>query len=105
MPISRGFIGVHRVCVVAMKARTKLARNLRRLRVEREMSQERLAADAEVDRAFVGGIERESENPSIDTLDRLAAALGVDVADLLVRPVGRGPVANLPRGRKPSNAQ
>ncbi len=86
-----------------MKARTKLARNLRRLRVEREISQERLAADADVDRAFVGGIERETENPTIEVLDKLAGALGVEVAELLVRPAGRGPVANLPRGRKPSS--
>lgn len=85
-----------------MRARTKLARNLRRIRVEQGTSQERLAADAEVDRAYLGGLERETENPTIDLLDRLAMALGVEIAELLMKPRGRGPVATLPRGRKPS---
>jgi transcriptional regulator with XRE-family HTH domain len=87
-----------------MKARTKLARNLRRIRVEQGTSQEQLAADARVDRAYVGGLERETENPTIDLLDRLAEALDVEIADLLVKPLGRGPVAPLPRGRKPSSS-
>lgn len=83
-----------------MKARTKLARNLRRIRVELGISQERLAADARVDRAYLGGLERETENPTIDLLDRVATALNVEIAELLVKPLGRGPVASLPRGRK-----
>jgi transcriptional regulator with XRE-family HTH domain len=57
-----------------------------------------------VDRAYVGGLERETENPTIDLLDRLAEALDVEIADLLVKPLGRGPVAPLPRGRKPSSS-
>lgn len=44
------------------------------------ISQERLAFDAGVDRAYVGGIERLAENPTVDVLDRLAASLGVPIA-------------------------
>jgi hypothetical protein len=33
-----------------------------------------LAFDAEVDRSYVGGLERREENPTVDVLDRLAAA-------------------------------
>jgi transcriptional regulator with XRE-family HTH domain len=62
-----------------MKARAKLARNLRRILVERGISQERLAADAGIDRAYLGGLERETENPTIDLLERLAATLDVEL--------------------------
>jgi transcriptional regulator with XRE-family HTH domain len=50
-----------------------LAWNLRRISVKRGLSQERLAYDAEVDRSYVGGLERREENPTVDVLDRLAA--------------------------------
>ncbi len=86
-----------------MKARQTLATNLRRLRVERGMSQERLAADSGVDRAYVGGIERQSENPTIDVLDKLAAAMNVDVGELLVNVLGDEQPATLRAGRKPKS--
>jgi len=84
-----------------MGARQTLAINLRRLRVDRGLTQERLAADSGVDRAYVGGIERTSENPSIDFLDKLAAALEVEVGELLVTPTSDEMPANLKVGRKP----
>lgn len=84
-----------------MSARQTLAINLRRLRVERGISQERLAADSGVDRAYVGGIERTSENPSIDVLDKLATALEVEVGELLATPAMNEMPANLKVGRKP----
>src|SRR6266702_5326318 len=58
-----------------MKARALVAWNLRRIRVKRGLSQERLAFDAEVDRSYVGGLERQEENPTVDILDRLATTL------------------------------
>jgi transcriptional regulator with XRE-family HTH domain len=84
-----------------MKARALVAWNLRRIRVKRGVSQERLAYDAGVDRAYVGGLERETENPTIDLLERLAATLGVALADLFIQPA-KGAVAprTLPKGRK-----
>jgi transcriptional regulator with XRE-family HTH domain len=84
-----------------MNARQKLAINMRRLRVERGMTQERLAADSGVDRAYVGGIERQTENPSIDILDKLAAALEAEVAALLAAPISDEMPGNLKVGRKP----
>lgn len=65
-----------------MKGRKRVAWNLRRLRVERGLSQEALAADANVDRSYVGRLERMVENPTIDLLDKLAAALEIDLSDL-----------------------
>ena len=84
-----------------MSARHILAINLRRLRVDRGLTQERLAADSGVDRAYVGGMERLSENPSIDVLDKLATALEVEVCELLATPTSNEMPANLKVGRKP----
>ena len=59
-----------------------LGTTLRRLRVEREISQERLALIAEVDRAYVGRIERGDNNAAILTLAKLAFALEVTLTEL-----------------------
>lgn len=69
-----------------MNGRQLLAWNLRRVRVSHGLSQEKLAADAGIDRAYLGGIERQTENPSLDLLDRLAETLGIALADLLRQP-------------------
>jgi transcriptional regulator with XRE-family HTH domain len=85
-----------------MNGRALLAWNLRKLRVERELSQEKLAADAGIDRAYLGGIERETENPTVDLLDRLAQALGKPVGELFIPPRrGEKPPVPLSPGRKP----
>jgi transcriptional regulator with XRE-family HTH domain len=56
-----------------MDGRALVAWNLRRIRVARGLSQERLAYDAGVDRSYVGGLERCEENPTVDILDQYAA--------------------------------
>lgn len=69
-----------------MTGRALLAWNLRALRTAKSLSQERLAADAGVDRAWVSELEREQGNTSIDLLDRLAEALDVPIAALFAEP-------------------
>ncbi|MFC5556091.1 helix-turn-helix domain-containing protein [Methylobacterium iners] len=69
-----------------MNGRALLAWNPRRVRVAAGVSQERLAADAGADRAYLGGLERQVENPTVDLLDRLAAALSVPLGELFVQP-------------------
>jgi len=69
-----------------MNGRALLAWNLRALRVARGLSQERLAVDTEIDRAYVGGIERQTENPTVDLLDRLAEGLNVSIPELFKAP-------------------
>lgn len=84
-----------------MKATALVAWNLRRLRVKRSLSQEALAVDAGVDRSYVGRIERGVENPTVETLDRLAKALEVPTAELLAVPKStEKPPVTLRRGRK-----
>jgi transcriptional regulator with XRE-family HTH domain len=60
-----------------------LARNLRRLRLERGLSQEELAAAAGLHRNYVGGIERGERNVAVDNIGRLAVALGVRASTLM----------------------
>lgn len=85
-----------------MDGRALLAWNLRRLRTERGISQERLAADSGVDRAYVSEIERQKVAASVDVLDRLARLLGVEVGEFFVEPVEGGePPKPLPKGRRP----
>lgn len=84
-----------------MKAQTVVARNLRRLRVGRSLSQEALAVDASVDRTYVGRLERGIENPTVAVLERLAKALDTDIAEFFdAARVARGPVNPLPSGRR-----
>lgn len=68
-----------------MALRSILAQNLRSLRAEKELSQEALASKAGIDRTYVSALERERYAVSIDTLEKLADALGVPAASLLVR--------------------
>ena len=72
-----------------MNGRELLGWNLRRLRGERGQSQEALAADTGIDRAYVSEIERGLGNTTLDVLDRLAQHLGVSVGTLLAEPAPR----------------
>jgi transcriptional regulator with XRE-family HTH domain len=70
--------------------------------VDRSISQERLAADAGVDRAYLGGLERQTENPTVDLLDKVASALNVQLSEFFVVPEpGSEPPTTLQSGRKP----
>lgn len=61
-----------------MALREVVARNLRRLRRARGMSQERLSLEAGFYRTYVGLLEREKHSPTVDALDELANVLGVN---------------------------
>lgn len=72
-------------------ARQRVAANLKRLRTERGLSQERMAELADFHRTYVSQLERCVTNISIDGLERIAQALDVDVVDLLTIPIHAGP--------------
>lgn len=85
-----------------MKAQALVARNIRRLRVSRGLSQEALAVDAGIDRTYVSRLERGLENPSVAILEKLAIGLKASIPELFVAP-GRGeaPPRPLKAGRRP----
>lgn len=64
-------------------ARVRFARHLREHRDARGLSQEALGELADLHRTYVGSVERAERNVSIDNIERLAAALGVDICALL----------------------
>jgi len=63
--------------------RTRLGKNLRRLRIEKELSQEAFAFEAKIHRTYVSDIERGARNPTITVVEKLAVALGVKMGQLL----------------------
>jgi transcriptional regulator with XRE-family HTH domain len=66
-----------------MDVHTRIGWNLRRLRKEREITQEDFATDSGFDRGYISGVERGVRNPSVKVLVRIAESLMVDVAELL----------------------
>ncbi len=72
--------------VEAGRARVALAVNVNRLRAEKGLSQEALAAKVGTRQPNISEIERGDANPRLDTVARLSAALGVTVADLYTEP-------------------
>jgi transcriptional regulator with XRE-family HTH domain len=63
---------------------------VRRLRLARGLSQEALAERAELHWTYVSGVERGVRNPGLNTIGRLAKALGVSPAKLLSRVAAGG---------------
>ncbi|WP_438498112.1 helix-turn-helix domain-containing protein [Paenibacillus sp. IHBB 3054] len=67
---------------------------IRVLRQERGISQEKLALIAGVNTSYVGQIERGIRSPTIDMLDKIAQALEVDVVELFRLETDRAPHTN-----------
>ena len=67
-----------------MDIREVFARNLRKYRQAKGLSQETLAHG--VDRTYISALERSQYSASITTVDKLATILGVEAAELLRRP-------------------
>ena len=57
--------------------------NIRTKRQERGISQEKLAALADLHRAYVGQIERGEKNIGLKNLEKIAKALKVNIKDML----------------------
>ncbi|UQN10654.1 helix-turn-helix domain-containing protein [Deinococcus sp. QL22] len=67
----------------ASPARLRLAANVRRQRKVLGLSQEELGDRAGIHRTYIGEIEREGANVTVDHMQKLADALEVDVSRLL----------------------
>ena len=65
------------------EARRRIAVNVRRLRLERGLSQEKMAELADFHRTYISQLERCVTNISVDGLERLTRVLELDILDLL----------------------
>lgn len=65
--------------------RAALAVEIRSLRESRNLSQEELAFRCGIHRTYVSQLERSLKSPTVDVLERIAAALGESSSKLLAR--------------------
>lgn len=66
-----------------MDVRNRVGGNIRRLRLERQLSQEELAHRAGLDRTYISSVERAVRNPTITVLDKIATGLAVALAEVV----------------------
>ena len=64
----------------------QFGKRVRFLRLQRDMSQESLAARAGIHRTYMGAVERGERNISLKNIVRLASALGVHPRELFSDP-------------------
>ena len=57
-------------------------KRLRALRAAKGLSQEKLALTCDLDRTYIGGIERGERNVNLVNIQKIASALGVPVREL-----------------------
>ena len=62
--------------------KTAFGKRLRELRAEKGLSQEALALPCELDRTYIGGIERGERNVSLVNIQKIASALGGPLREL-----------------------
>ena len=60
--------------------------NVRTAMSHRELSQEDLAAKAQMGRPFLNRLLQGKQKPSLDVCDRIGDALGISVSDLVAPP-------------------
>ncbi|MFB6375572.1 MAG: helix-turn-helix domain-containing protein [Bradymonadaceae bacterium] len=69
-----------------MNIQTIVQNNVKRIRHEQERTQQEVADEAGIARAYLGRLETQGRNISIEVLERLADTLGVKPADLISEP-------------------
>ena len=68
-----------------MDLKEVMAINLRRVRHDKQLTQEELADSAGLSARYIGAIERADVSASVTVLGQIAEALGVEPGDLLKR--------------------
>jgi len=65
-----------------MKLRKIFSDNVRKYRIEKNLSQEELAEIANVHRTYIGSVERGERNITIDVMEKICKALKMPIFDL-----------------------
>jgi transcriptional regulator with XRE-family HTH domain len=65
-----------------MNIKKKFGEKVKELRLEKGLSQETLAHQAELDRTYIPSIEKGERNVSITVIEKIANALEVKISDL-----------------------
>jgi transcriptional regulator with XRE-family HTH domain len=60
-----------------------VAKNIKKYRIDRKLTQEQLAELAGLHRTYIGSVERAERNLSLENLERIAKALKISPKDLL----------------------
>ncbi|MFH1840857.1 MAG: helix-turn-helix transcriptional regulator [Patescibacteria group bacterium] len=61
----------------------RFGKNLKRIRLEKKMSQGDVARALGVHRSYISGLERGVRNPTLTNIERIAKALGINIQKLL----------------------
>ncbi|MBI1247734.1 helix-turn-helix domain-containing protein [bacterium] len=61
----------------------RFGKRVRELRTEQGYSQEAFADACELDRTYIGGIERGERNLALRNIERIAKTLGISIAELM----------------------
>ena len=71
------------MCMPSTDILKRFGERVRELRKEQGYSQENFAYACELDRTYVGGIERGERNVALRNIERIADTLGISVAELM----------------------
>ena len=74
---------LHRGSAFGMKLRIQLGLNIQEVRRSQGISQEGLAHLADIDRGYIGKIENAKHATTVDTIEAIAKALGIEPMELL----------------------
>ncbi len=64
------------------KAVQKFGKNMKQIREAKGMSQGDIYRATKIERAYISNLEAGKQNPTLETMEKIARALGVSVSDL-----------------------
>ena len=64
------------------KAVKRFAANMKRIREAKNMSQGDIFRATNIERAYISNLEAGKQNPTLETVEKIAQALGVEVSEL-----------------------
>lgn len=65
-----------------MDIRKKFGKNIKKIRIKKKITQEKLAEMAEIDRSYLSEIERGLKNISLTKIEAISKALNLEIYEL-----------------------